>query len=240
MEQEYNIPGEDADSIDRFIRNQMSTSEAEQFRIRMENDEWFRNRVKEMQLLAIGIQESALQGKIKSFHTEIPRTRVVRLSTYRWLAAAVILLVASTLVLFIAMPSENEKLFSTYFQPDPGLISKMAVSDNYAFDLAMIDYKTGKYEKAVTAWQELRKNDPANDTLSYFIGSAYLSLKKSGQAIPYFREVVSHQKSAFVNEANWYLGLSLIHAGKKQEAAGYIEKTTHRNKDQLLQKLTGR
>jgi tetratricopeptide (TPR) repeat protein len=155
-----------------------------------------------------------------------------------WLAAAsIVIIIGAVSMWYLASGNKNERLFAVYFHPDAGLISGMGVSDNYVFDRAMIDYKTGKYEQAIDAWKELLQSNAANDTLNYFIGAAYLALKDAKSAEIYLRKVTADTTSLFTNEANWYLGLALLKQNKPEEALPYIQRSTHKEKETLIPKL---
>lgn len=156
----------------------------------------------------------------------------------KWLAAASVIIIAALgALLYFNSSTSDSKLFSNYYKPDPGLIGTMSVSDNYLFDHAMIDYKTGEYAKAISTWESLLKTHPVNDTLNYFLGSAYLAINNSTKALGYFKIVTNQQESYFYKDACWYMGLALLKDDKKKEAISFIEKSNHQNKEKLLLKL---
>nr|WP_303626606.1 tetratricopeptide repeat protein [Ferruginibacter sp. HRS2-29] len=101
----------------------------------------------------------------------------------------------------------------------------------------MVDYKTGKYSAAIDSWKKLLPLNPGNDTLNYFIGSAYLANKDGASAIGYFNDVLKTGRTAFSSEALWYKGLALIRLGKKDEAIEAISSSGHPQKAALLHKL---
>jgi predicted Zn-dependent protease len=133
--------------------------------------------------------------------------------------------------------SSEEKLFAQYYKPDVGLPTMMGISERYEFENAMVSYKTGDYQKAIDSWQLLLKDNPGNDTLNYFIGSALIADRQVKQALPYFDKTLTVSNSAFEQEARWFKALALLHMGKKQEAITLLEKTEHPEKENLLQKL---
>ncbi len=139
--------------------------------------------------------------------------------------------------LLLGRVGREEKLFSAYYKPDPGLISAMSTTDNYTFDRAMIDYKTGSYDSAIKAWETLLAAKPDNDTLNYFIGSAWLAKEDGEQAIPYFKKVIVLPGSYFKHDAYWYTGLALLKQKKVKEAVSFIRQSAHEQKDALLLKL---
>lgn len=223
----------------------MSKEEYSAFKVRVSNDETLKNKTESVQLLLLGIQEALLTEKMENFHSGLSSskqnkdTRVVKGNFMkRWmLAASVILLMGLGFLIYYTQFNQPQRLYSQFYKPDPGLITSMSTSDNYLFDHAMIDYKTNEYGIAVKEWQELLKSDPTNDTLNYFIGSAFLAEDKSDTAILYFQKVLSNPQSQFLNDANWYTGLALVRQNKSKEAIQFIEKSINPNKEALLLKL---
>lgn len=245
MNRKTDISSKEFENIERYLLKQMSEDEYNTFTKQISNDSTFQDKIDTVKLLLVGIQESNLSEKINDFHHEIfsPGKKINQsagkvLNLKRWMvAASVILLVGLGSLLFFNRSNKQERIFSEYYQPDPGLITAMGSSENYLFEHAMIDYKTQKYDSALKTWQKLLKSNPANDTLNYFIGSAFLAKDKSDSAVYYFQKVVTHPGSYFLNEANWYLGLALIKQQKKQKAIPYIEKSNHQNRAAILRKL---
>ncbi|MEO9020898.1 MAG: hypothetical protein ABI237_14710 [Ginsengibacter sp.] len=245
MNRNTNILPEEWEVIERYILKQMSKEEYDAFTSKMLNDKELQNKTASVKLLLVGIQESSITEMIEDFHKGIsseekkinhPKGNVF--SMKQWMvAASVIVLVGLGTLLFFNQPNKSEKLFSEYYKTDPGLITAMSTSDNYLFEHAMIDYKTKKYDSAIKTWKELLISNPTNDTLNYFIGSAFLAKDKSDSAIPYFQKVLTIPQSYFFNDANWYLGLSFVKQQKSKEAIPYFEKSNHQNKETLLLKL---
>lgn len=228
-----------ADDAERFLLHAMSPGESEDFRMKMQQDETLRQRVEELRLLLLAIQETSLRQKLHQFHGQMPARPAQRHAWLRWSAAASLILCISIAGwLFIRTGNKGQRLFSEYFYADPGLISKMGSSDNYAFDRAMVDYKTGHYPEAIQAWTTLQTENTSSDTLNYFIGVTYLALKDEKNAIAYLQKVLSMNNSVFAENANWYIGLALVREGNIPEGIGFIQRSSHKEKKSLLSKLS--
>jgi len=241
----FNISEEELEQIDNYLNNKLTATELAAFRRRMDADKLWREKVSQVQLISLGIQESLLADRLNDFHKELKpqeEKKTHRTISFhwgkRWAIAASALLVIGTLswILFFKK-TDNQQLFASYYQPDPGLPTLMGVSDHYEFDKAMVDYKTGDYEKALIAWKTLLKENEQNDTLNYFIASAYLAYKNPEMAFPYFDKVIRNPNSVFYNDAQWYKALALLDEGKKEEAVQLLQKTEHPEKETLLRKL---
>ncbi|MEO6682795.1 MAG: tetratricopeptide repeat protein [Ginsengibacter sp.] len=235
---------EEFQEIEQYILNKMSREQLQSFTQRLNSDGELRNKVHYMKLLLTGIQEDQLARDLNKFHDNMqsppknisPKENGVNLK-FLLIAASVIFLVTISIFLFLNNPQQEEKLYSEFYKPDSGLISSMSSSEHYSFDRAMIDYKTEDYKAAIQIWDTLYTIKPGNDTLQYFLGSAYLALNQYENAITYFEKVISQENSYFVEDANWYLGLALLKINKKDQAISFIEKSDHPQKEKILDKL---
>ncbi len=244
LNRNIDIPPEELEIIERYILKQMPQDEYEEFTKKLKGNESLNEKIETVRLLLVGIQEAELTNKIQDFHKGLPFFKQKKtwpsagvFFMKKWLvAASVIVLVGLGALLFFNQFNKHS-LFNKYYKPDPGLITAMGTSDNYLFDNAMIDYKTKKYDKAITAWEKLLAAKPENDTLHYFIGSALLAENKSEEAISHFQKVILNTHSYFLNDAYWYLGLALVKQQKTKKAISFIEKSNHQNKEMLLLKL---
>ncbi len=239
MANEYEIPEQRFEEVERFLLNRMSEEEAAQFTEKMNSDPLLQRQIADLRLIVIGIEESGLRDQFNEFHKGIANGPVQKTVPVfrRWLIAASILIIFSAAAWLFLRPSKSERLFDSYFRPDAGLVTRMGPSDNYAFGRAMVDYKTGNYRKAIEAWHNLLAASSGNDTLNYFLGSAELASKNPGAAIEYFNKVLQDTGSNFRNDANWYLGLSLLLENKTGESIPYLERSTNPEKENLLLKL---
>ncbi len=237
------ISQEEWERLERYAANRMHPDERSAFDRELVASPRLQEGLQEVQWLAMGIGEAVLHQKLQTFHQALPvpeeepriHRRTISLKT--WLAAASILLLACLGGwLLLGKQSGGEKLFAAYFKPDPGLMTTMGATDNYAFERAMIDYKRGDYKAAIQTWDSLQKAQPANDTLSYFLGVAHLADDNAGAAVGYLQKVVA-SSGFFREDAFWYLGLSLLAEGKKEEASINIESSNHPDKESLLTAL---
>lgn len=236
----YGLSEQELELISRYLHGELDTEERKAFEERLAADGELRQKVEEVEALAIGVREVNLADRLHEWHGEAADTgggkAQVRPLYRRWwvvaVAAAVLLVTAGVWFLEWGQPMEK-KLFARYYKPDPGLPTLMGVSDNYTFENAMVDYKTGDYQKAIAVWQQLLKENPASDTLNYFIGSAYLAEAEADSAAAYFDKVVAVPGSAFLSDAHWYKALTLLREGKKEEAIAELQRSGHHAKDAL-------
>jgi TolA-binding protein len=200
------------------------------------NDPVWREKADGLRLLILGIEEAKLEDSLEGFHLQTEK--VGRQNHWmKWVAAASIVGVAVIGASLLLTGTPEEKLFELYYRPDPGLPTLMGVSDHFQFENAMVSYKTGDYGEAIDHWQELLKEHPGNDTLNYFLGSAYLADGKVPLAIKSLDRVSEVPESVFLSDAYWYLALGKLKLNKKEEAIEALRLSGHPGKERLLSEL---
>lgn len=237
MNNNLNITEEELELIDNYLSGAVTADEKQLFEQRLQHDTGWSEKFNQVKLMSIGIQEAALKEKMQHWNINAS-TPVVRMWTFRKMAAACIILVGSAISWFLFKGSAEEKLYTAFYKADPGLATNMSVSDNYEFERAMVDYKTGNYTAALTRWNKLLTVNAGNDTLNYFIASAELANKNKEAAIVSFDKVINDSNSVFKSEAYWYKGLALLKQEKKQAAIQSIQQSHHPQKAALLLKLS--
>lgn len=230
------------EQIENYLFASMSFRERAQFEARLQQDLALNVKVEELNSVFNGIKDAGRYEKMNTWHKVLEHTsnRSTFLSVVNsrvWMVAATLLVCCVGIWLVFFSNSKEEQLFAKYYKADFGLVTAMSATDNFAFDKAMIDYKSGNYKMSINAWQQILAQRPNSDTLHYFIGSSYLALKNYQQATASFKKVVAIKQSSFVQDAYWYLGLAALHLGNTKDASAYISKSDHSKKQALLQDL---
>ena len=222
----------------------MLGEEREKFEQQLDNDSDFKTLVEDIQSFLFGIETQALKEQLDDFHKELPlqmpmekKTKKFKAQQYRFMkfAAAAVLIIAVGCFWFLN--NAEERLFDNYYTPDPGLPTTMSSSDNFEFFDAMVNYKQKDYDKAIRKWEVLHKKAPQNDTINYFLGSAYLAHKKEDTAITYLKAVVASKNSAFQEEAYYYLGLAYLKKEDIMSAKKNFSLSTMDKAQQIRSKL---
>lgn len=215
------------------------------FEKEMATDEALRGYVAEIRIILQEVETEHLRQAMERFHEGIPDTKTLpptpyakRIAWWPW-AVAASLVFTFGLWMLIGRPSSNERLFSAYYEPDPGLVTAMGVSDQYEFDRAMVDYKMGQYQSAIERWQKLLQQKPKNDTLNYFLGTSYLASTQGDKALAYFRKTLEEPNSIFTDDAWWYLGLTYLQLGEIDNARQALSKTKKPQAKKLMEELAG-
>jgi hypothetical protein len=236
------ISPEELERIERFVTGQMEQNEAGKFEEQLAADITLREKTEEIKLLLLGIREQSLREQLKQLDKKEEKllsknSRVIFLRRNLLLVASILLIVGLTGWWLFADNSSNEKRYSQFYKPDPGLATVMGNSDNYDFEKAMVEYKNEEYNKALAAWNILLKKQPANDTLLYFTAMAYQAKGDCDSAITNLQPVAENIQSAFNKDACWYLGLCWLKKKENQKAIGYIQRSAHPQKETILKVL---
>jgi tetratricopeptide (TPR) repeat protein len=237
------ISPSDLERFESYIAHKMKGDEKVNFEKELINDPLLKAKFNEIKNIIEGIEKIEFKNKLEQIHREmdVGKDRPGNKFIFNWKylsVAASVLVIALISIFIFNQPKKNEKLFADYFKSDPGLVTAMSNRDmNYEFERGMIDYKSEKYQSAIDRWEQLLAENIANDTLNYFLGTAYLELKNPEPAITRLKKVTENPQSKFIDEAYWYLALAYILENRTEDAVMVLENTNHPSKEELLKKL---
>lgn len=238
------IPQDLFETIERYLKNSMDKKEHATFTKTLENNDTLRQQVKKVETILLGIRRGSFKHKATLFHEEVilekaptfEEKKVFKLN-YKYFSVAASIAILFGSFWFFNRTSGNEAIFNKYYIEDRGLETNMGDTDNYAFDDAMVDYKQKKYDKAIEKWNLQLENKPNNDTLNYFLGVTHLANKNEAKAISFLETTVKNSKSAFLNEAYFYLGLSYLKMDKTDLAIEAFEKNNSEKSNSIISEL---
>lgn len=231
------------EKIESYILGLMTEEEKLSFESELKIDQNLRTKYEDIKILLQEVEISVLKESMDEFHADmkssIPIVPINSKKPFIWkplaVAASLLFLLAITLWVFLGNTTENEKLFTAYYQPDPGMVTAMGTNSNYEFDRGMVDYKTGDYQAAISRWEKLLAQKPDNDTLNYFLGSALLAVGDDKLALPFLQKTL--ETGIFQKEASWYLGLAYLKSGNNAEALKYLQNSGREEAAEIIEKL---
>lgn len=244
MEHSNPISQELLETIERYLKNTMSTEERDAFEEKLKDNPVLKQQVKDIGAMLFGVRKAIFKNKVDGFHEELKEKKseqytdkkVFKLNfKHLSIAASIAILIGS--VWFFNQPKSNQALFDKYYVEDRGLETNMGETDNYIFDDAMVDYKKQKYTMAIKKWRPLLQNKPENDTLNYFLGVAHLANKNENEAVNYLKATIRNTESSFKNEAYFYLGLSYLKMDNIDLAIEYLEKSNSEKSKSIISEL---
>jgi tetratricopeptide (TPR) repeat protein len=83
-------------------------------------------------------------------------------------------------------------------------------------------FQKGQFIVAAQLYLKAAEVDPSNYTNFENVGICYYSAKQFDKAIPYF-EKATHFATENTGKSEFYLAMSLISTGKKEQACGYLQ-----------------
>ncbi len=237
------ISQQDLERIELYLDRSMPDLEKNTFENELQTNDTLKQKVEEVQLLLEAIETQSLKEKLDEFHSgqdltpikSIAKSKTTPLFLYA-IAASIVILI-SVGGFWVMNQNSNQKLYSKYFNPDPGLPTTMSASNNFEFYDAMVNYKQEEYSIAINKWSELHDTAPENDTLNYFIGVSYLANKNAEKAISYLETVAQNPESTFNNDAYYYLGLAYLKIDNLEFAKKYLTFSRTDNSKTLLSEL---
>ncbi len=234
---------EEQDLFEKYLLGTMEVHEKAALESRLQSEPVLNDKFLEFKRMFSAIEEAGLRSKLQDFHRDWDNNGKVKTfhlrkhRTFLWAAATIALLIALGGIWQLFVSNSNEKLFNEYFTPDPGLPTVMGNTDNYDFYEAMVDYKQGNYGAALQKWGDQLPGKMDNDTLNYFIGSAYLANGEADKAIPCFDRVLISDQPSFKNEAAFYLGLAHLKKNEVEAAIKSLEQSADEKGRALAKKL---
>lgn len=240
----HNLSQEEFEKIEAYLNGQLSNNDLILFEKRLEEEFGFKTMVEEVETVLSGIETQAMKEELDVFHAELTTNdnkrsvKEPKLRTLNWkkfAVAAVLIIGLGSFWLFNGNP--NERLYSDYYSPDPGLPTTMSNTSSYEFNKAMVSYKQGNYKDAISTWEVLLENNTKNDTLQYFIGSALMAERNETDAIPYLSNVTKLNNSTFKDDAYYYIGLAHLKKDDVKAAINALKQSSLPKSKDLLEKL---
>jgi len=244
LDTNYTISTAEFESIEQYLLDRMETEQRIAFENRIQTDSAWAYKVGEVKLLLAGIETATMKERLNSYHENLKKNqpekgggKIIFIQRKLTVAASVALLATISIWLFTTSKNKYEKIYATYYKPDPGLMSAMGVSDNYVFNKAMLNYKIGKYKAAIDEWGKLKIELPQNDTLNYFLGAAQQANGNNAAAVELLKSMTTDAAKPFYKDACWYTGLALLEQGAVKEAIPYFEKSDRPESKELISKI---
>ena len=201
--------------IERYLNGRMVGDEKAQFEKELNTDSALAKAVIEQREIQTAVELGALSESLDEIHNEVISSQKSSKNNWWAIAAGIAIIIAAGVYLF-QQGSPQDQLFASYSTTDPGLPVPMSSVDHYVFYDAMVDYKAEKYEVAIKKWKGLVRAEPKNDTLNYYVGSAYFNLESYNEAVKFFDKIEPESESDLRYKSQWYKILSWIKLDERE------------------------
>lgn len=241
---------EHIDLIERYLSDDMTQEELEEFNGLLRKDPEFNKLFYEMDHLLEGIRRSAKQttveeklarlekslpSKEQSLDSEgsasvIPIWSFVK--NYKMAIAAVFTLFFAATILFLNIPNNNSpsSIFSDYYVPFENQ-SSMTLrggdekAENAEVELlrqALSEYDKANYAGSIEIFNKISDNSENKISVWMYKGNAYLHEGEVENAKIMFQKIIN-EKAGFEIHAKWYLSLCYIKNGEYENAKPLLE-----------------
>jgi len=140
--------------------------------------------------------------------SDAPRS-VSRRYRYGFALAAILALVAATIVFFPHRQPPYDALFTEYFKPYPNAVPiTRGEEQEIPLVSAMTEYEQGNYAQSLRILQTIQNAQTGRDTILFYSGIASLCSGDPQQAHGYLTRVAADSTSNFSEAALWFLGLA--------------------------------
>lgn len=218
--------------IDRYLGNELTAAELEQFERMRKEDASFRELLADMELLTDGIRSSAKESmleEIRGFEKNQPdlysgsgRDTGRRFRITGWISIAAAACITAVLYLGVIRPPQSERMANAIYREYYDGAFKNVIAMTFRSDSvrkndfrdAFDAYDTGDFRQAAALFSKI---PVPNDTVLFFLGNAWMELKEYENASGCFRKVLEQEKF-MVDQSRWFLALSLLKSGLNEEA----------------------
>jgi hypothetical protein len=180
-----------------------------------------KDRVEAQREIQLAVGTSNLRAEMQRLHAarrdDVDDAPPRRSAYGLYLIIVLLLSLAGLTYYFWQANSEPDQApYAEYAYQDPGLPSRMGLSDDPAFSTAMRLFKRGNYAAARTALEGI--DAPPNDTLTYYRGASAYYTDDFLAAVPALDSVANKATSLFRQRAEYLLALSYLKAGQVEAA----------------------
>ncbi len=228
--------------IRKFLKNEMSSEEAKNFKGDLDNDEQLRNNLQSFQdrsfvfehqeLFAISkqIKESVQgielepdgnfewPGEKRKEIVENPSPKLLH-GWPAWGLGVLLLLLGAASIYFLGIKKDANLQYQTYAQPMEVLL---VLDEDDPLTAGMQAYSSGDFQQSASLL-ESQLSTQANPFAQIYLGISYLLNGQAERAIPTLEEIQSIPP--LHSAANWYLALALLEVGRENEAIPLLEES---------------
>jgi tetratricopeptide (TPR) repeat protein len=221
--------------IDRYLAGTMSESELKWFQKELNGNaqlqEEFRMQ-KKLNDLFVEQKTISLQAQLELIHNEIFKSDKnvignIALLGKKKIVYTTMAVAASCMLFFLIIfkntsnEINNKDIYTEYFKPaDIGMVFRSADHAAINDDLrsAMVLYDGKKYNEAISIFEEILNKDSSRIGLRLYSGISHMEIKEYEEANKNFNKIINHKANAFIESAQWYLGLCYLMTDKSEKA----------------------
>lgn len=203
--------------IERYLDSEMSGDELTWFTKEMEGNPRLQKEIILRQEINEAIAETdVMKLKLQLQNITSEKRKTIKLPTFKslYIPAAAIVLIAIGLITIdpFGLKLTNQELFLSHYQPYEANVnfrSNQSQSDELIMQ-AYEKYYAQEYEVALKLFEIILDRDNSSMTSRFFTGVCYMETEQYPAASNQFHEVIKDGNNLFIEQSEWYLGLSYL------------------------------
>ena len=217
--------------VDRYLDGVMSIEERVWFEKELQGNNELHLEIelqKSLNTMLENREVLELHGQLNDIHEQYfgERKRVLNLDRKfkRVLYVSTAAVVSLTMTVFMLTHgikhTSGTELYAQYFKPAEINMSFRAGSSvgDHELRSAMLLYENKNYEEAVKLFEKILSKDNSRIGLNLYSGISHMEVKEYSEANKRFEKIIDHKANAFVESAEWYLGLCYLKMNDEQKA----------------------
>ncbi len=213
--------------IEDFLAGKLNAREEKAFRLRMETEPEFANKVaaqKETHQVVELYAKYKTKEKVKAIHTKIKRKQLsFPIKIYSIAASIAVLIVIGNL--WYATKTYSDKALIAHFHklPEPTLRDTGVEQENLLINQLSEAYSTKDYNKAIALWSKV-STDSSYEMAQFHLGHLYLKTGASPQAIEVLNSLQETGDKRYMEDVDWLLAMAYLQNNEETKALTQLEK----------------
>lgn len=222
------------DLIDRYLNNQLSTSELAEFNNLIRIDTSFKKRFEEYKAKILQQKELSEKPEILSIEKEplqkVSSEKVEKIRSTKksvgslkkmlWIsAAALAILLAFFYFMNIDSNPNTQDLFDQNFKAYPNELVHIERGDENLNSLqkTMLKYQNGDFTAALIDFENILNTNPNNE-IKFYTAITHMAAGDSDQGLMIFRNLAMDKQFKYLHAVNWYKALAYLKRGDIEDA----------------------
>jgi tetratricopeptide (TPR) repeat protein len=229
--------------VDRYLDGVMSASEKNWFEKELIDNNELQSEVDMQNMIGkvLADQETIqLQAQLDEIYqkTYRPWRNNIILSNLKKKPVYIITGLVACAILFtiiilgsIKKSSSSAALYAEYYQPAEINMNFRTAEDLVDSDLrsAMSFYENKEYSKAIVLFEKILESDNSRIGLNLYSGISRMEIQQYAEANTNFKRIIDHKANAFLESAEWYLGLCYLMTDDNDKAKEVFNKIASSN-----------
>lgn len=202
------------DYIENYFSSNPGELQRKEFAEKIINDKTFAAEVSFYMSVKKALSDESAEAKKIRFREIYDNGKVIQMTgrsskkLWGYVAAACLLAAVLLVTHFTGVKQSPQELAQNYFQKN---LSELSVKMGNADDLqtGLIYYNRGRYDAALSTFENILKTDPANIAAKKYAGIVCLRMKNYDKALYYFTSLESN-KALISNPGKFYRAITLM------------------------------